>query len=160
MFETFEVALSIDEFSFVIALLLSVVAGYMIGAEREARHKDAGIGTHILVILGSMLFTYLSMRVDPESTSRIAAQIVSGIGFLGAGLIIKEGVSVRNLTTAAILWFAAAIGMCFGFGPEYFLVGVVAALCATLVPRLPHFVDHSTCASCGTKIGTDDDTNS
>jgi putative Mg2+ transporter-C (MgtC) family protein len=83
-----------------------------------------------------MLFTYLSMRVDPASTSRIAAQIVTGIGFLGAGLIIKEGVSVRNLTTSASLWFAAAIGMAFGFG--YYFVGIVCAILGVLIPRIPH----------------------
>jgi putative Mg2+ transporter-C (MgtC) family protein len=109
------------EMYFVVNLIVCSLAGFMIGIERESRHKDAGISTHMLVILGSMLFTHLSMTVDAESTSRIAAQIVTGIGFLGAGLIIKEGTTVRNLTTAASLWFAAAIGMAFGFG--YYLIG-------------------------------------
>lgn len=148
----FAYAFTIDEFAFVVALLLTVISGFVMGVEREARHKDAGISTHIFVIGGSMLFTYLSMRVDPESSSRIAAQIVSGIGFLGAGLIIKEGVSVRNLTTAASLWFAAAIGMCYGFGPHYYLIGLVCSLCAILIPRIPHFSDHGFCSTCGNKI--------
>jgi putative Mg2+ transporter-C (MgtC) family protein len=133
--------ISPDEGAFLIALVLSVFAGLLMGIEREARHKDAGISTHILVIMGSMLFTYLSMRVDPASTSRIAAQIVTGIGFLGAGLIIKEGVSVRNLTTSASLWFAAAIGMSFGFG--YYFVGIVCALLGVIIPRIPHLHDQS-----------------
>ncbi len=128
--------LSLDEITFLIALILSILAGLLMGIERETRHKDAGISTHILVIAGSMLFTYLSMRVDPTSTSRIAAQIVTGIGFLGAGLIIKEGIAVRNLTTAASLWYAAAIGMTFGFG--YYFVGIVAAICGVAIPRIPH----------------------
>ncbi len=125
-----------DEVAFLIALGLSILSGLLMGVERESRHKDAGISTHILVIMGSMLFTYLSVRVDAGSPSRIAAQIVTGIGFLGAGLIIKEGVAVRNLTTAASLWFAAAIGMSFGFG--YYMIGLVATLAGVIIPRIPH----------------------
>lgn len=125
-----------EEFMFLLALGLSIFSGLLMGVEREDRHKDAGISTHILVIAGSMLFTYLSVRVDVNSTSRIAAQIVSGIGFLGAGLIIKEGISVRNLTTAASLWFAAGIGMAYGFG--YCFAGLVSTLAGVVVPRIPH----------------------
>lgn len=144
--ETLTSPLIHNEVAFASALILSIFSGFLMGLEREARHKDAGISTHILVITGSMLFTYLSMRVDSESTSRIAAQIVTGIGFLGAGLIIKEGMNVRNLTTAANLWFAAAIGMSFGFG--YYLVGIVSALIAVVIPRIPHLTDGS-CPTCG-----------
>jgi putative Mg2+ transporter-C (MgtC) family protein len=128
-----------DEVTFLIALGLSIFAGLLMGIEREARHKDAGISTHIFVLMGSMLFTYLSMRVDADSTSRIASQVVVGIGFLGAGLIIKDGTSVRNLTTAASLWFAAAIGMSFGFG--YYMIGLVATLAGVIIPRIPHLKD-------------------
>jgi putative Mg2+ transporter-C (MgtC) family protein len=132
--------ISTDELYFLTALVLSILAGLLMGMEREIRHKDAGISTHILVITGSMLFTYLSMRVDPASSSRIAAQIVTGIGFLGAGLIIREGTSVRNLTTAASLWFAAGIGMSFGFG--YYFVGILCTLCGVGIPRIPHLETH------------------
>jgi putative Mg2+ transporter-C (MgtC) family protein len=142
--------ISPDELTFFVGLCLSILAGLLMGIERESRHKDAGISTHILVIAGSMLFTFLSTRVDPESTSRIAAQIVTGIGFLGAGLIIKEGIAVRNLTTAASLWFAAAIGMSFGFG--YYLIGMVCALFGVLIPRIPHLSDRGECATCGSKV--------
>src|SRR3954447_24706271 len=79
------------ETEYILDLLLAMMLGFALGAERELRGKDAGISTHTLVIVGAMLFTFLSMTVDPASKSRIAAQIVSGIGFLGAGLIIKEG---------------------------------------------------------------------
>ncbi len=103
------------ELIFIIDLILSLAAGFIIGTERESRGKDAGISTHSLVITGAMLFTFMSMRVDPSSQSRIAAQVVTGIGFLGAGLILKEGSTVRNLTTAASIWFAGAVGMAFGF---------------------------------------------
>ena len=123
------------DISFVSGLLISVLLGFIIGAERESRGKDAGISTHILVIAGSMLFTLISMKVDPASTSRIAAQVVAGIGFLGAGLILKEGSSVRNLTTAASLWFAAAIGMAIGYG--FVVSAIIAAIAGALIPRIP-----------------------
>jgi putative Mg2+ transporter-C (MgtC) family protein len=83
-----------------------------------------------------MLFTLLSGMVDPASKSRIAAQIVTGIGFLGAGLILKEGTSVKNLTTAASLWFAGAIGMSIGFG--FYVIAALAGFVAIVVPRIPH----------------------
>lgn len=125
------------ELEFVSMILLSVVLGFAIGAERESRGKDAGISTHVFVILGAALFTFLSSLVDPMSTSRIAAQIVTGIGFLGAGLIIRDGLSVKNLTTAASLWVAAAIGMAIGFG--FYMIAVIASVVAVVVPRIPHF---------------------
>jgi putative Mg2+ transporter-C (MgtC) family protein len=101
--------------------------GAAIGFEREIRDREAGVRTHLLVSLGSALFTVVSaygfhefltsgdsvVRTDP---TRIAAQIVTGIGFLGAGAIIREGLSVRGLTTAATLWVVAAIGMACGAG--------------------------------------------
>lgn len=124
------------EITFVVNILLALVLGYVIGAERESRGKDAGISTHIFVIAGAMLFTFLSGMVDPASKSRIAAQIVSGIGFLGAGLILKDGANVKNLTTAASIWFAGAIGMTIGYG--FYVVAVLGGLIAILVPRIPH----------------------
>lgn len=124
---------------FAIKLMLALVIGFVIGLEREARGKDAGISTHALVIMGAMLFTYLSNVVDPLSTSRISAQIVTGIGFLGAGLIFKDGASVRNLTTAAGLWFAAAIGMAIGY--DYYAVAIASAAAVVIVSRIPHVLD-------------------
>jgi putative Mg2+ transporter-C (MgtC) family protein len=108
-------------------LLLACALGGMVGFERELRDREAGIRTHLLVSLGSALFTIISaygfheflagggniVRADP---TRIAAQIVTGIGFLGAGAIIREGISIRGLTTAATLWVVAAIGMGCGAG--------------------------------------------
>lgn len=124
------------EIQFIVSSLLAAVLGFAIGAEREARGKDAGISTHVLVIAGAMLFTLMSMSVDPASKSRIAAQIVSGIGFLGAGLILKEGASVKNLTTAASLWVAGAVGMAIGFG--YYAIAIIASIISILAPRIPH----------------------
>ena len=121
---------------FLKALALSLFIGYIMGAEREFRGKDAGISTNMFVITGSMIFTFLSMTVDPASESRIAAQIVSGIGFLGAGLILKEGTGVRNLTTAASLWFAGAVGMLIGFG--FYGIAFISGIAGVLIPRVRH----------------------
>jgi len=110
-----------------VRLVVAAGLGLAIGVERELRDREAGLRTHLLVSLGSCLFTIVSaygfheflthggnvVRADP---SRIAAQIVTGIGFLGAGAIIREGLSVRGLTTAATLWVVAAIGMAAGAG--------------------------------------------
>jgi putative Mg2+ transporter-C (MgtC) family protein len=130
-----------NEITFISGLILSIIAGFCIGFERESRGKDAGISTHIFVIVGAMLFTFLSMSVDPASKSRIAAQIVTGIGFLGAGLILKDGANVKNLTTAASVWFSGAIGMAFGFG--LYTIGIIAAIICIFVPKIPHFHKHS-----------------
>lgn len=125
-----------NEVNLLVDLVLSFAAGFMIGAERESRGKDAGISTHTMVIIGAMLFTYMSSLVDPASKSRIAAQIVSGIGFLGAGLIVKDGANVKNLTTAASIWVAGAIGMAFGF--NYHVIGIIVSVVVTFIPRMPH----------------------
>ncbi len=125
-----------NEIQLIIDVFLSFLAGFVIGAERESRGKDAGISTHTMVIIGAMLFTYMSSLVDPASESRIAAQIVSGIGFLGAGLIVKDGANVKNLTTAASIWVAGAIGMAFGF--NYHAIGIIVTLVITIIPRIPH----------------------
>jgi putative Mg2+ transporter-C (MgtC) family protein len=107
--------------------VLAAVLGGAVGLERELREREAGLRTHLLVAVGSALFTIVSaygfhsflssgasvVRADP---TRIAAQIVTGIGFLGAGAIIRQGLSVRGLTTAATLWVVAAIGLAVGAG--------------------------------------------
>src|SRR2546430_13381915 len=120
-------ATAIGGWEAVLRLVVAAGLGAAIGLERELREREAGIRTHLLVSLGSALFTIVSaygfhefltsgasvVRADP---TRIAAQIVTGIGFLGAGAIIREGLSVRGLTTAATLWVVAAIGMACGAG--------------------------------------------
>lgn len=130
-----------NEIRLVIDLGFSLLSGIIIGVERESRHKDAGISTHVMVIVGAMVFTFMSASVDPASRSRIAAQVVTGIGFLGAGLILKEGASVKNLTTAASLWVTASIGMAYGYG--YHAIGLMITLAVALTPRIPHFKKHS-----------------
>ncbi|MEM3094047.1 MAG: MgtC/SapB family protein [Nitrososphaera sp.] len=126
------------ELRFLVDIGIALASGFAIGAERESRGKPAGISTHCLVIGGAAIFTFLSSLIDPNSTSRIAAQIVSGIGFLGAGIILKSESEKRitNLTTAAAIWYAAAIGMAIGY--EFYFLAAVATAFAVGVPRIPH----------------------
>lgn len=135
MVEPWHIGLQIE---FIIGIILSLAAGFIIGAERESRGKPAGISTNSLVIGGSMMFAYISSVIDPNSTSRIAAQIVSGIGFLGAGMILKGEIDkkVTNLTTAASIWFSTAIGMAIGF--QFYVVAIIAVAFAVAIPRIPH----------------------
>jgi putative Mg2+ transporter-C (MgtC) family protein len=141
-------ASSIPSLSWEEALLRLVVAaalGGAVGLERELREREAGFRTHMLVSVGSALFTLASaygfrdflvnggsvVRADP---TRIAAQIVTGIGFLGAGAIIRQGLSVRGLTTAATLWLVAAVGLAAGAG--YYSAAVITTV-VTLVSLWP-----------------------
>lgn len=125
------------EGSFIIKLALSLLVGFLIGLERELKGKPAGISTQSLVIAGSMIFTLLSNVMDPTSPARIAAQIVTGVGFLGAGMILKsDREKIKNLTTAATIWFAAALGMAIGFG--WYLIACIATLYAVFVSMIPN----------------------
>jgi putative Mg2+ transporter-C (MgtC) family protein len=126
-------------------LSVAAVLGGAIGMERELRERQAGLRTHLVVCVGSALFTLVSaygfheflvsggslVRTDP---TRIAAQIVSGIGFLGAGAIIRQGLSVKGLTTAATLWLVAAIGMAAGAGYYSAALFATAGALLTLGP--------------------------
>ncbi len=97
-------------------LLLASLLGALIGLERDIHGRSAGLRTHLLVSMGAALFILISQSVNGADPSRIAAQVVSGIGFLGAGAIMKEGITVRGLTTASCLWIVAGIGMAVGTG--------------------------------------------
>ncbi len=101
--------------------LLAVAAGLVLGLERELKDKAAGIKTITIITLGATLFTIISYKVGGiDRGTAIAAYIVSGVGFLGAGVIFKDGFTVSGLTTAGIIWMAAAIGTSIGFG-EFFM---------------------------------------
>ena len=106
-------------------VLLAAALGGMLGAEREFRHKSAGFRTNILIAVGAALFTILSasLTADTGDPSRVAAQIVTGIGFLGAGAIIRTRAGVQGLTTAATVWVNAALGMAAGSGA--YRVGII-----------------------------------
>lgn len=113
-------------------LVLAVIFGSVIGLEREFQNHPAGFRTHILVCTGSALITLVSINsfggADP---SRVAAQIVSGIGFLGAGTILREGATIRGLTTAASLWSVAGVGMAIGAG--YYLGALITTSLMVIV---------------------------
>jgi len=113
-----------DQLEIVAHLLLAAALGALMGLERELRGMPAGVRTIALVTMGAALFTELSGLVGSED--RIAAGIVTGIGFLGAGVIFREGYTVKGITTAATIWSAAAVGM--AVGRELYLVAVLGAL--------------------------------
>jgi len=106
---------------------VSFIIGAVIGLEREFRSKPAGFRTMILICVGSCLYTILSKESNSVSPDRIASNIVTGIGFIGAGVIFKEGISVNGLTTAALIWITAALGMAVGYH-NYPIAIVVAAM--------------------------------
>jgi putative Mg2+ transporter-C (MgtC) family protein len=110
-------------------LLISFIIGFAIGVEREYRSKAAGLRTMIVICLGSTIFTEVSISIGGNSPDRIASNIITGIGFLGAGVIFKDGLTISGITTATTIWIAAALGMAVGAG-EYFiaLVGSVVVL--------------------------------
>jgi len=100
----------------VIKLLVSLIAGSIIGAEREYNNKNAGFRTVILVTVGATLFTLISGLLTGGKDFHVAGNVVVGVGFLGAGTIFKEGSTVKGITTAATIWISAAIGMAIGIG--------------------------------------------
>lgn len=126
-------------------LLLAVLVGGLIGYEREFRDKSAGFRTIIFITLGSTLYTLLSMGIGNETNpTRIAANIVTGIGFLGAGAILREGNRIAGLTTAATIWLAASLGMGIG-GGRYTLVIVTTAVVLVILwvfPRFERWIDN------------------
>lgn len=111
-----------------VQLIFAALLGGLIGLDRERREHDAGLRTHMLVCIGACLFTVLSVAAFPGGDpSRVASQILPGIGFLGAGTILKYGRNIHGLTTATSIWMTAAVGMAVGVG-AWFL-----ALCGTLL---------------------------
>lgn len=106
---------------------VAFVIGAIIGLEREFRSKPAGFRTMILISVGSCLYTIISKESGADSADRIASNIVTGIGFIGAGVIFKEGITVNGLTTAALIWVTAALGMAIGYH-NYPLAIVVSAI--------------------------------
>ena len=113
-----------DELEIVARLVLAAAVGGFVGLERELRGYPAGIRTLALVAIGATLFTEISQLLG--GNDRVAAQIVTGIGFIGAGLIFREGYSVRGITTASTIWAVAAMGMAIGL--ELYIVAVAGAV--------------------------------
>ena len=144
-FELSQVEYTIDA---VIKMLLAVLLSGAIGFEREHSHRPAGFRTHILVAVGSALVMMTSKYVFLEyeglanfDPTRLGAQVISGIGFLGAGTILREGFSVKGLTTAAGLWASACIGLAVGIG--FYEIALISCLLVVLVLTLFHsWEDH------------------
>lgn len=127
-----EIPFSWTDIEMIVRLLLAVVLGALIGFEREITHKPAGLRTHIFVCMGACLFTIASFYLLEDSaigtfdSTRIAAGIVTGISFIGAGSIIASKGDVKGVTTAASLWVVSAIGLMVGFG--IYLLPIIAAI--------------------------------
>lgn len=121
---------------YLLNLLAALALGALIGAERQWRQRMAGLRTNALVAVGAAVFILSSVTTSPDSPGRIAAQVVSGIGFLGAGVIMREGMNIRGLNTAATLWCSAGIGVLCGlgeFGPA--VTAALVILCANILLR-------------------------
>jgi putative Mg2+ transporter-C (MgtC) family protein len=124
-------------YDFALRVFAALCLGALIGAERQLRQRMAGLRTNALVAAGSALFVTISaFSDDPQGHARVAAQVVSGIGFLGAGVIMREGLNVRGLNTAATLWCSAAVGVLAGLGrvPEA-AIGAAFVLAANFLLR-------------------------
>jgi len=119
------------EVELILRLVISVTLGLMVGVERELSHKPAGLRTHALVSLGACLFTIISIYSFSIDPARIAASIVLGVGFIGAGSIIATRGHIQGITTAASLWIVAAIGLVVGTGN--YLLALVAAILVVLI---------------------------
>ena len=118
----------------VLSIILATILGATIGLERELSGKSAGLRTNLLICLGAAVFTIISGKMAAgaaDSVTRIAAQIVTGVGFLGAGAIIQDRGGVHGLTTAATIWLVASIGM--ACGARFYQLAIVAALIAIVV---------------------------
>jgi putative Mg2+ transporter-C (MgtC) family protein len=127
-----------NEMTILLQLAVSTILGGSIGLVRERDKKSAGLRTHILVCLGSTLIMilsiYMAYKFPGADAGRIAAQVVTGIGFIGAGSIIQAGGSVRGLTTAASIWISAAIGLAVGAG--LYFASIISTIIALIVIEL------------------------
>ncbi|PWN60180.1 MgtC/SapB family protein [Chryseobacterium viscerum] len=125
-------------------ILISVILGLFIGAEREYRNKSAGLRTFILVCFGACLFTILSIKIGVANPDRLAANIITGIGFLGAGVIFKGDNKIEGITTATTIWATASIGMAVGSGYVYIaMLGTALVLIIlSALTYLQSFIDN------------------
>ena len=124
----------LDYSEVILRLVFSVIAGGLIGLEREVVHKPAGVRTHMLVSLGSALFVIITLDSIPGEVARIIAGIATGVGFLGAGTIFKAKDDVHGLTTAASIWAVAAVGLTIGLG--YYVTMLISVFLILAVLQL------------------------
>ncbi|MDB5014416.1 MAG: hypothetical protein JWQ25_2618 [Daejeonella sp.] len=124
----------------VITVLISILCGSLLGIEREYHNKSAGFRTMILICLGSTLFTMVSQKMGISgSDDRVAANIITGIGFIGAGVIFKNNFSVTGLTTASVIWISAAVGMMIGI--KEYQIGMVITVFVLIILSLFVYVE-------------------
>ena len=132
------------DYEITLRFLLAVILGALIGAEREYRGKSAGFRTMIMISLGSCLFTIISILIGGTSTpDRIASNIVTGIGFLGAGVIFKNENIINGITTSATIWTVAAVGMAVGGGYYFVSIGasIIILIILAVLPYLDRLID-------------------
>ena len=125
-------------------ILLSILFGLLVGIERELSRKAAGLRTNVLICLGAAVFTIISIKLGgTESLTRIAAGVVTGVGFLGAGAIIQDRGGVHGLTTAATIWLVSGIGMACGAG--FYLLATITTIIAIIVlfglRKISHYIE-------------------
>lgn len=126
-----------DLTTFIIRLCICFILSILIGLERQLRHRMVGLRTNVLVCIGAFLFVYLSFGINVNDKTRVAAQVVSGIGFLGAGVILRDGNKVKGLNTAATLWCVAAIGtLCASGLVIEATLGTIFVLLSNIILRL------------------------
>lgn len=138
----------ITEGQIIIRILVGAILGALVGLERERHDQPAGLRTHMILVIGATLAMVLSVNVGylyarpgtPSDPARLAAQVISGIGFLGAGAILRYGLSVKGLTTATSLWTMAIVGMAVGAG--YYLIGIVSTALMLIVLSLVNVVEN------------------
>ncbi len=138
----------ISQTQIILRLLVGAVLGAAVGIEREQHDQPAGLRTHMILVIGATLAMVLSVNLGylyaregtPSDPARLAAQVISGIGFLGAGAILRFGFNVKGLTTATSLWTMAIVGMTVGAG--YYLIGVVATILMLVVLSLLSFIEN------------------
>jgi putative Mg2+ transporter-C (MgtC) family protein len=128
----------------IIRIAVSVLCGSILGFEREYKNKAAGFRTIILITLGSTIFTLVSQHIAGGTDDRIASTVVTGIGFIGAGVIFKDGFSVSGLTTAAVIWIAAALGMLAGIGYNSMtiFITILVIIILSVFSRLENVIDN------------------
>lgn len=132
-------------YEFGLRILISLLVGSVIGFEREYSSKAAGLRTMIMICMGSTILTLVSLVLEENSKDRIASSIVTGVGFLGAGVIFKDGLTVKGLTTASTIWISAALGMAIGAG-QYFLAltgSVAVIIVLAVLDRIQMFIERA-----------------
>jgi putative Mg2+ transporter-C (MgtC) family protein len=128
----------------IIRLFVALALGAVVGLERQLKNRPAGLRAHMLVCLGSAMFTVVGLSLEPN-TSRIAEAIATGIGFLGAGAIIAQGGRVRGITSAATIWVVAALGLVVGVGDYWLGIIITALIFGTLqIDRIKRFSEGGT----------------